>query len=300
MPIKLFLMKKWWLMLIGKSHYHVNQNEGLYYSKDNLEGYYNNLTEKITRFGRMDLDVPVIIDDQGKTRYFSIAIFQYGLAAFDLYLANANNRMKEIVKNCCQWAIVNQNNNGTWDTFKEQNAFFPYSSMAQGEGISLLVRGAKLFKNHCYEVAAQRAKEAMLRDINEEGTCKIINGKYYFYEYTFMPLILNGWIFSAWGLFDYYKYFKDNEVKKIWENTVEEIADSLDKFDNGYWSKYDTSETITSPFYHKLHIAQLNVLYTLTGNEKFKEYAERWKTYYDCQYYRIKAFIVKALQKIKE
>ena len=36
-----------------------------------------------------------------------------------------------------------------------------------------------------------------------------------FYECTDDPLILNGWIFSLWGVVDYCKYFNDSEVKNI-------------------------------------------------------------------------------------
>lgn len=47
MGVNLFKIKKWTKMLRGNSVYHVNQNEGKYYSKTEVKGYYNNLTDKV-------------------------------------------------------------------------------------------------------------------------------------------------------------------------------------------------------------------------------------------------------------
>lgn len=56
MPISRY--KKWAKMLSGNSVFHVNQDEGKVYPKNDLAGYYNNLIEKITRFGLSDDSVP--------------------------------------------------------------------------------------------------------------------------------------------------------------------------------------------------------------------------------------------------
>jgi uncharacterized lipoprotein YddW (UPF0748 family) len=41
-------------------------------------------------------------------------------------------------------------------------------------------------------------------------------------------------------------------------------------------------------------------MYDLTGIATFKEYADRWEKYRENKVYNIIAFIVKAIQKIKE
>jgi hypothetical protein len=84
-------------MMLGRSSYHVNQDEGKLYSKNEIKGYYNNLTEKVTKYGKPGELVPKTVVDTGEEIYFSIAIFQYGLAAYDLYLENDSSKMKEIV-----------------------------------------------------------------------------------------------------------------------------------------------------------------------------------------------------------
>jgi hypothetical protein len=287
-------------MLLGKSSYHVNQTEGLVYSKDQLRGYYNNLTEKITRFGMPGDDVPITRDDDGSQRHFSIAIFQYGLAAYDLYLMNDDESMLRKLKNCADWAVEHQETNGAWKTFEPQNPQEPYSAMAQGEGISLLVRCALAFNDKTYLEAASKAFEFLLLPRSEGGVAEYKDNGLYLYEYTYEPLVLNGWIFSAWGLLDYYKAIGDERAKEAWELTTKTMAQSLNNFDCGYWSKYNINDRITSSFYHNLHIAQLNVLYDLTGMVEFNAYAKRWMHLKNNKCYNIMAFVVKAIQKLKE
>ena len=72
MGISFHKMRKWKNMMLGKSEYHVNQGVGKCYSKDSVSGYYNDLTEKITRFGAEGNSIPKTTVDSGETIYFSL------------------------------------------------------------------------------------------------------------------------------------------------------------------------------------------------------------------------------------
>lgn len=289
-------------MLIGHSVYHVHQGVGKIYSKNDIKGYYNDLTEKITRFGRNDNNVPKTYVDTGEEIEFSIAIFQYGLASYDLYLLSGKQDKNAFVKmiSCAEWAISNQQEDGAWVTFAYENPDYPYSSMAQGQGISLLLRAYLETLNEKYMKAAQKAKDFMLLPIEDGGTTKYKDDRIYLYECPREPLILNGWIFSLWGLIDYVKATRDRSVKEIIEKSLETLETDLPSYDLGYWSKYEDKKRISSPFYHKLHIAQLDVMYELTGKAIFYETARKWEKYSNNWIYRKIAFIRKALQKIIE
>lgn len=300
MGINFHKMKKWTNMILGKSSYHVNQNEGMFYSKTEVKGYYNNLTEKITRFGKPSVLVPKTIVDTGKEIFFPIAIFQYGLAAYDLYLSNSSDAMKNIVIACAKWAVENLDNQGRWDTFSYNHTDMPYSSMAQGEGISLLIRAKHLLKTDCYDSFIHRAFEYMIKPIENGGTAKYKDNRIYFYESPMFPLVLNGWIFSIWGIWDYVKEFKDANAEEILDKTLKALEASLPEYDIGYWSKYDDGKMLASPFYHSLHIAQLNVMFDLTGKEVYKVYKDRWLKYKNNFFFSKKAFVKKALQKVME
>lgn len=298
MGISRYKIKKWFNMVIGKSISHVNQNIGKVYSKDDICGYYNDLTEKVIKRSFNGNKVPKSMVDTGEEIYFSIEIFQYGLGAFDLYLLNNDKSMLEKTIACANWAIDNQQENGSWITFDYQHPESPYSAMAQGEGISLLTRAYLTTKNEDYCTALKKAKDFMLKPIDQGGTTLYVENDVYFYECTYAPLVLNGWIFSLWGIIDYCKLIEDSQTKHILEQTLSTLEQHLPDFDMQYWSKYDNGNRICSPFYNKLHVEQLKVMFNLTQKEIYKKYAEKWENCQSNFFYRNYAFIKKAVQKI--
>lgn len=48
MAINIIQIQRWAKMLVGRSVEHVNQSIGKVYSKNEIRGYYNDLTEKVT------------------------------------------------------------------------------------------------------------------------------------------------------------------------------------------------------------------------------------------------------------
>lgn len=300
MAISLYKIKKWSDMLLGKSIHHVNQDEGKIYSKDQVRGYYNNLTEKVTRGG--EYDVPKSFVDTGEKIYFSIEIFQYGLGAYDLYLLSDKKDEALLRKAvaCADWAIKDQQEDGAWVTFAYETPDYPYSAMAQGEAISLLLRVYQETKDEKYLDAAKKAKSFMLLSFEEGGPTKYDGSDVYLYECPKDPLILNGWIFSLWGLMDFCKIVDDTKAKDVLDRTLATLEKRLPDFNLSYWSMYEDGKRISSPFYHKLHVAQLNVMYDLTGKEVYKAYADKWHKYELNWFYRKLAFIKKACQKVLE
>ena len=286
-------------MMTGKSISHVNQGVGTCYSKTEVAGYYNDLTEKVTR-DDPNILVPKYHVDTGEEIYFSIGVFQYGLAAYDLYLTTHNDVYKNKLIACANWAVENQQEDGGWVTFAYNKPEAPYSSMAQGEGISMLIRAAIVTDDKRFADASAKAKEFMLKPISEGGTTEYKGEDVLFYEDTDNPVILNGWIFSLWGLYDYCKYFGDEESDIVLKKTLETLKRKLPDFDTKYWSKYDDGKNICSPFYHKLHIAQLNTMYDLFGDSIYKDVADKWEKYQNSYWKRKRAFCKKVMQKVFE
>ena len=298
MGISLYKIKKWTKMMTGNSISHVDQGVGKVYSINEIKGYYNNLIEKVTKREDLGNKVPMSNVDTGEKIYFSIEIFQYGLGAYDLFLLNNDKKMLTKVKATADWAVNNQQEDGSWRTFAYENPSHPYSSMAQGEGISLLLRAYLELEERKYLDTVKKAIKFMLLPIDKGGTTKYEGEDVYFYECTDDPLILNGWIFSLWGVVDYCKYFNDSEVKNILERTLKTLEQKLSDYDIGYWSMYEDGMRISSPFYHKLHIAQLNIMYELTGKDVYKTYADKFEKYQSNKIYKNIAFVRKAMQKI--
>ena len=106
MSVSLYKIKKWYKMLTGQSISHVDQGVGICYSKEGIAGYYNNLTEKVTR-DNPDILVPKYHVDTGEEIYFSIGVFQYGLAVYDLLLKTGEESYKNKLIACADWALDN-------------------------------------------------------------------------------------------------------------------------------------------------------------------------------------------------
>lgn len=299
MGVSIFKIKKWFKMMTGKSISHVNQGVGTCYSKTEVAGYYNDLTEKVTK-DNPDILVPKYRVDTGEEIYFSIGIFQYGLASYDLFLKTGEECYRNKVLACADWAVEHQQEDGGWVTFAYKDTAHPYSSMAQGEGISMLIRAHILTGDEKFLDAIYKAKDFMLRSIEDGGTTEYIGEDVFLYEDTNKPIILNGWIFSLWGLYDYCKYSKDETTQLLLEKTLASLKRKLPDFDIKYWSKYEDGKHICSPFYHKLHIAQLRVMYDLFGDQIYLDYANKWEKYQKSFWKRSKAFIKKAWQKVFE
>lgn len=301
MALTVYIIKKWALTFIGKNSFNCNQDEGKCYSKEEVKGYYNNLTEKITKFGLPGSQLPKTQINGKICKEFSIDIFQYGIAAFDLYLLTREAQYLDKLKASAEWALAKQQADGGWDAFSHKKPDCPQSAMAQGEAISMLIRAYLVFKDDRYLTAVKSAKEFMLKPVEEGGTTVYKNGNPYFYEYINEALVLNGWIFSAWGLYDYAKFFKDESVLEVWTKTVNAMVEKLHEYDYGDWSLYsDNGRSLANPFYHKLHIAQLNVMYDLTGKDEFLKYSQIFQRYQANPWYRVKTFLKKVVVKIKQ
>ena len=296
------LWNKWIKMLSGRSILHVNQDEGKTYSKKDVKGYYNNLTEKVLKPGGLldETDLVYNITNEGNKVYFSITIFQYGLGAYDLHIMTGDAKYKKLFMRTVEWAQKNQENTGAWDAFSFIGAKKPYSSMAQGEGASLLVRAYKETGDEKYLDAAQKAIDFMCLAINEGGCTEYRGEKMWFKEYIEESVVLNGWIFSIWGLYDYWKATNDLRYKRILDKAIVTLESDIALFDCGYWSKYNMETKLTSPFYHRLHIAQLKVMHDLFECGSFIEYAKKWENYQQNRLYSCLAFLKKVYQKVTE
>lgn len=302
MAINKYNLKKWSLMLAGKSLMHVNQGVGKCYSKDKIAGYYNDLTEKVTKdtenYNTDNLPLDPIED--GRKVLFPTQIFQYGLGAYDLYLMNNDKLSYKKFEKCVEYAAKNIDVNGRWNNFYFVYPKTPYSAMSQGEGASLLIRAYQDSGKEEYLLAAKKAINYMLSDKKNGGTCLIKSGNMILLEYTDQPAVLNGWIFAIFGLYDIQMATHETKYINAFHDSVNSLKRMLLLFDNGYWSKYNLGSKIASPFYHNLHIAQLRVLSDLSGDAYFDLVASKWENYESHWSNKVHAFFAKAVQKIIE
>lgn len=298
MGISIYNIKRWGRMLTGKSIYHVEQNIGKAFEPGRLGGYFNDMTQKVL-LGNNNLDdkgIPFLEHSNGSHIQMPTMIFQYGLGAYDLWVIKKERQYLDKAILCADWAIEHQETNGAWNTFFYIYPDAPYSAMPQGEATSLLLRVYNETSDERYIESAKRAVSFMLTDVKDGGVANYSNGELKLLEYTHLPLVMNGWIFALFGIYDY--SLITGEYKEQLDLTVESLENKLPAFDCGYWSMYDEGGKISSPFYHNLHIAQLQALYEVTGIDAFNEYALKFMKYQSKGINRKRAFVHKAMQKI--
>lgn len=303
MGLSIYNIKKWAKMLTGTSILHVNQGVGKIYSKKNIKGYYNDLTEKVLKCKEFnEKGLPVIKSESGQSLTYPVTIFQFGLGAYDLYLISGEKKYLDLFYRAVNWAILHQDKNGAWNAnaLEDKKSKALYSGMLQGEAISLLCRAYEVRKKNEYLEAIQRAIKILIKPVEQGGTARYIKDEIYFLEYTNQPVILNGWIFAVFGIFDYLLLESDHEIEEIWKKTIVTLKRHLKDFDNGFWSMYNIETYICSPFYHKLHIALLHVLYNITDEKIFLYYSKKWNRYNSFTKNKTKAFLIKSYQKIVE
>lgn len=302
--LSISLIKKWKRMLKHESVLHVDQVEGKYYSVSNVEGYYNDLRKKVCYTSMIDsFGIPYNIAVSGKLKkkvYFPISIFQYGLGAYDLFLERKEDKFKQKMLLMADWAVNNQHENGSWDTFGILGYQCPVSSMAQGEGASLFARAYVATGNEIYRTACIKAIDFMLKPVSEGGTSLKSSDGLILMEYPQKAAVLNGWIFSAFGLFDCWKITGNEKYLEAWELALNGIKKNIVRFDSRHWSCYDWNGKYTSPFYHELHIELLKCVNKLSPDAVFERYIEKWTKCKESRFWSSVAFIVKAKQKVLE
>lgn len=302
MGVSIYNIRKWYRMFTGKSILHVDQGIGQLFETDKIRGYFNDMTMKVAMQEEYvdKQELPKQETEFGEYIYFPVAIFQFGLGLWDLYLKTEENKYRDLFISCANWALEKQEDSGAWNNFYFVYPDHPYGAMAQGEGASLLVRAWVLTKDDRYLEAVRRAISFMLIPVEEGGTAKYEDEKLILLEFTHHSAVLNGWIFSVIGLYDVWLATKDEQYKQLFERSIESLVRVLPQFDCKYWSLYDLSNHITSPFYHRLHIAQLKALYIITGQNDFKKYGEQWEKYLNNRFFMSFATVKKAIQKVKE
>lgn len=278
--------------------------------------YFMLFREKADYAGPHDASGIPMLDYHGAIglQYNPIAIAQWGLANYNQFCATREEVLAEKTINAADWLCNNleQNPHSLWvwnhhfkweyrDTLRAPW----YSGLAQGQGISLLLRAHVHTGDEKYRGAAERAFVTLTKPVPEGGVLFEDEEKnLWIEEYLVDPPthILNGFIWALWGVFDFWQARGDDTAKTIFERGVHTLLSNLRRYDTGYWSLYEQSGTrlkmLASPFYHHLHIVQLRVMAHLTGEREFANVADRWENYARHRANRARALIEKGVFKL--
>jgi len=222
--------------------------------------------------------------------YTPVTIAQYGLAIHSKSVSNSTDENMKKAMSIGNWLAENLLNirNDLWVwihdfDFPIYNLNAPWvSAMAQGQGISLLLRCYQYSGDVIFLEASNRAINSFFYDISDGGVTSISNKGIWFEEYPNTPNsnVLNGMIFAMFGLYDYFRVTGDKRVELLIKLSLSSVERNLCEFDWRRWSRYDLIRPeLSSEFYHQIHVLQLRILFELSGKKVFEDYANRWERY---------------------
>jgi hypothetical protein len=281
-----------------------------------LGEYYMSFAEKAAYAGHRDAHGIPMVNYCGAIglQYNPIAIAQWGLGNYNLFVRTGDDEARNKLLRASNWLCDHLEENASsvhvWNHYFDweyrQTLKSPWhSGLAQGQGISLLVRAHAETGDRKYLESAALAFRSFLVDVASGGVTFIDEqDDVWFEEYIVSPPthILNGFIWAAWGVYDYFLATGSAEALNMFAAAVKTLQANLDRYDLGFWSLYEQAGTrlpmIASPFYHRLHVTQLRVMHKITSENVFAHYADRWENYARSRSKRTRALCYKGAFKL--
>ena len=309
--IDIFYMARDFFRIVGGTDYFHQPDKLGNFFKDGCS-YYIDFRGQVDWTGEYIDNVPVLyIPSLGKNVFFPSMIFIYGLGSIDMYFATKDPSYLINITNVYEWIIKNIKKDYSFDNlFQELDRGFEYysnnSAMTQGEALSFLIRVVKY--NLVRGISDEATKliknifENMILPLEKGGTIIQRGDEIYFCEYCRRDeyIVLNGWIFAIFGLYDYQQYFKDPISKRYLDKTLKTLEKNIKNFIlKNNWSYYDNKGRISSPIYQELHIHLMDALYRLTNAEVFKGIKEKLEKG-NTRFNRIKYTLIKIKDKLKD
>lgn len=245
--------------------------------------------------------------NSGKS-YNPTRVASFGLAHFQKFLIEGEVASKEMFLKVAEW--FTQFDDGKFIYTIPYGELKPpwISCMAQGQGISVLVRAYNLTKEEKYLTVAKKAIIPFTINIEQGGLQSKIENKFDFLEeFPFKKPrhVLNGFIYAIVGIHELSLVAGDVAKEVRLDNLIKSLSNcNLWYADN--WSTYDlhkskkgrrNTATIT---YQNVHITQFKYLEKIFPDYGFGEFALRLEQDYKNVFLRFKALKNKILYRIDQ
>jgi heparosan-N-sulfate-glucuronate 5-epimerase len=248
------------------------------------QGYYNDLTGKALAYTNPTIAneaLAVLLADPASLVPVDVA--QLGLGSWQA--AKVNPEWRQTACNAARGLAAALDPEGRlWHRWPVRHTYrlrSPWcSAMAQGQAVSLFLRVGLDEDDAGLVRAAGLASKTLVAESSElvrmTGAGPVLE------EYPTEPAshVLNGWIFALWGLYDL-ACLGDTAAARSFDAGVNTLIERLPLYDvAGGWSRYDLFPHplthVASPFYHRLHVAQLEAMEILVDGNPFAATIRRW------------------------
>lgn len=202
--------------------------------------------------------------------------------------------------NGANWFVNHQDSRGGWPIMVTRKLIAGvmelqpgwYSAMAQGHGISTLVRAYLKSKDTVYLRTAIDALKLFEISSAQGGVrAKFANLYDWYEEYPTTPssFVLNGFIFSLFGLYDLKEIATGKHletVTRLYNDGLKSLKAMLLMYDSGFGTFYDLRHISAGLApnrarwdYHTVHISQLLQLSKMDDDPLFTRTVTRWQGY---------------------
>lgn len=301
------------LIIKKKYNLKIDESKALYpvdldFTLDDEVNYYHPFDEH---------GIPMKVYVSKGKQYNATRIASYGFAHWGRYQNNSKEIHKQEFMKVLFWFYQN-NHRGLWFYKFEWNTLEKnwISCMAQGEGISILVRGYLLTLEDKYIDLAIKAIEPFKKLVRDKGVASYLNDNSIFFEEypTDDPVhVLNGFLYSLIGLIELKEILENSaereseavDLSTLIDSAITSLEKNIERWDSGFWSYYDLHlegkniRNISTIIYHMLHVTQLKYIATKTNNNYLLGVSSRWEKYLNNTNYRMKALIIKVLYRLK-
>ncbi len=294
---------KYWHVRLPLNANFSEQSDNLHYPLD--------LSPKALYPGPFDRDgIPLLTSTESDYPYNSVTIAQYALGLYEEYLVSGDLKYLEKFRRQALWLLNTCCENKDVIFWKEGSSVFDYdlhppwvSGMAQGEILSVLCRFYILEPDQKLHILIEKVVNGYSTPVQKGGFQVRLNEGIFFEE---MPsripsLILNGFIFSLFGLYEAFIILNNELAYSFFAEGVSTLVKLLPKYDLNFWSLYDLyspESTISSFYYHQLHIELLRAMNIITNESIFSEFSSKWKKYYNNPYFKGRAGLIKIKQRL--
>jgi D-glucuronyl C5-epimerase-like protein len=213
----------------------------------------------------------------------------YGLVHLERSIRQDDAAGRDVFLKQVQWLVDNavrrEDGSIVWPlTFdwREGDCLFraPWiSAMIQGLAISALVRAHRIIGDGHVLDLCRGATRVFEKDVQDGGVRTFEVGHAVYEEYPGFPLprVLDGYLFSLLGLYDFVAETQDSNARELLSDGINGLKYLLPFWDyRGRWSRYGAHGYLCPPHYHRLNGALLASLARLTGDGLLDRYATSW------------------------
>ena len=229
-------------------------------------------------------------------QYNPTRIASYALANYNRAVFNSDKKSEQNFYKIADW-FLNQPNNFFYYQYNYEQLEAPWMScMAQGQGVSVLIRAFLLSGNAEYLDAAKNAAKPFLETIENGGLLAYFDNKWAILEefpFEKNPWhVLNGFLYAVIGLNELLEIdktaFPDNKFQELLK-TAEKGELWFDK----NWTTYDLQffksdiRNTATVNYHRVHIAQYKYFAVKYPDMEFGKWAIIWENSYSSFFKRL-------------